>query len=423
MMRELSLAVLGGFALAACEPPPLSLRFALTSGDSQACYSDLPDSVKTTSCADVTLICKAVLSVRIVPPNEPTLPYVSVCKPLNGAQDKLCAIAGIDLPQPTVPVPEQVLEIQMAVFPADQVPIDPLTGELPCPKVEFGATGLPMTSLPNCTDEDPGTCPKVPAVGGRAFYHPGDETTVVTLGCTDLDDQLRSASCSGANSIPTTATVTDFDSGVSVDQNIANRLTVSIGEPTPIGPDYELLTQDTRELMRTSVQFPPSWARDVDLMFGSAKCLVVLEDGAQTTSSLTCAPKEPGDDPSDDDPRIDMTGSRMSKATLSQLLGAIGRTTFPDAGLTIGIVLDDMNNPAAGASITATNGATIQYVSADRSTIPIGSLSTSASGIFISQDATFGTRFSIPMGASEGYGGRVEGKVTLVVIRQQLTPQ
>ena len=185
------------------------------------------------------MICKAVLSVRIVPPNDPTLPYVSVCKPLNGAQDKLCAIAGIDLPQPTVPVPEQVLEIEMAVFPADQVPIDPLTGELLCPKVEFGATGLPMTSLPNCTDEDPGTCPKVPAVGGRAFYHPGDETTVVTLGCTDLDDQLRSASCSGANSIPTTATVTDFDSGVSVDQNIANRLTVSIGKPTPIGPDYE----------------------------------------------------------------------------------------------------------------------------------------------------------------------------------------
>lgn len=409
-MRRLALLAL----VAACDSPPLSLRFRLTDGDSQSCYGDSGNA--TTKCEDITLGCPAVLSVRIVPPNDQTIPYITACERMQGAQDTLCSIARVSLPEPTIPIPEQVLEVQMAVFPESAVPRDPVTNELICPPVEFTATGFPVTALPGCTDEEPGTCPKVPAVGGRAFYYPGDEMTVVTLGCSDLDQQLKGAACTNEIAIPVKATVKDFDSTLSVDQALANRLTVSIGEPVPLGPEYTLYPQDTRELTRTTAAFPPSWSGTLDFNVATTKCIVVLEDGAQTTSTLMCSDVE-----DTDKEHITTTGVRLSKDSLSKFLAAIGQMSFPDIGLTIGIVLDTSDFPVGGLKVTATpppgtdTMPTIQYLSMDRKTAD--GTSTSTNGIFISQNAPYGTLFSVP-DSKPILGGNVDGKVTIVVIHR-----
>jgi hypothetical protein len=404
----LSLGILAG-----CELPPLSLRFALTGGDSQQCYSDTGN--QTTSCSDITMLCDAVLSIRIVPPNDPAVPYISVCRPLTGGQRKLCSIAGIDLPAPTVPIPEQVLEVQMAVFPSSMVSTDPTSGELVCPRVEFAANGLPVLSPPVCEDPDPARCPQVPAVGGRAFYTPGDSETVVDLGCSDLSQLTDDLTCTGVQRISVTASVNDFDDLVSpVTRTLADRLNISIGEPELLGDIYILTPGNSSELA-PSTGSVPSWAAELtDLEFESTACLQVLEDGAQTTTALTCRNVASATN------RIDMSGVYLNKDTLGQILGALGKTSFPDQGLVVGIVIDEFLKPLANKTVTPScSDCSIQYLSASRTSL-VPSV-TSSAGIFISQDAPFGTTFSIPSAVPVAVlGGLVDGKVTIVVIQDKV---
>lgn len=406
MKRALAIAL-----LVACNSPPMSLRFRLTDGDAQSCVSDT--GVETTDCMAVTMLCPAVVSIRIVPPSDPTVPYISVCKPLTGKQ--LCSIAGVDLPEPTVPVPEQVLEVQMAVFPRSAITeTDPLTGELICPIVEFGANGLPVDNLPPCTEDDPRKCPVVPAVGGRTYYYPGDEKTVIDLGCTYLE-QVQSRTCSGENLVRVSASVTDFDTGFSVSGNTAQRLVVSVGEPQPVGDIYALNPNVTKQLQLLTNLTPPVWGATLNVAptdFKAAKCLDVRDIAAQSTAALTCSPV---DAPLGE--RLDLQGVTLSRNTLNQILAALGKTTFPIEGLVVGIVLDTTNSPVAGVRVVPTTG-NVVFLSADRtSLVPI---QTSTSGIFISQDATFGTQFQVTgagVEATVGFGGLVEDRVTIVVIR------
>jgi hypothetical protein len=414
MRRSLlaSLAVLGG--LAGCELPPLALRFSITDNASQQCTGDTGNV--TSSCEDITMLCDAVLSVRIVPPNDPTVPYVSVCRPLIGAQHTLCSIAGIDLPAPTVPIPEQVLEVQMAVFPRSAVTqMDPVTGDLVCPRVEFAANGLPITALPVCSEQDPTSCPRMPAVGGRAFYSPGDEETVVELGCSDLTQLQDELTCEGIRRIQVTATVNDFDDLVSsVGDQLADSLTVDIGEPKPASSAYTLVPGNTRELIRSEA-VSPAWSLQLtDLTFQDYVCLQVLEDGAQATSALSCR----ADDDSD---KIDMAGIYLSKITLNQILKALALPSFPlfpDEGLVVGIVIDEFFNPLPNVAVSC-GGCDMKYLNANRSGLVTGT--TSMSGIFVSTNAPFGTGFTIPSTALRPVlGGLVERKVTIVVIQDKL---
>jgi hypothetical protein len=103
---------------------------------------------------------------------------------------------------------------------------------------------------------------------------------------------------------------------------------------------------------------------------------------------------------------------------------ALGRTSFPDTGLVIGVVLDSNGTPptmpmmiAATASDGTPDG-TIEYLSADRRNLIAGG--TSANGIFISQDTPYGSTFTAngaKLQAALGYGGLVEGKVSIVVLQ------
>lgn len=391
--------------LAACDIPPLTLKFTLTDGDAQQCIS--PDNGnQTTDCADITMLCKAVLSVRIVPPAHPEQAYISVCKPLVGAQNKLCSIAGIDLPTPTMPIPEQVLEVQMVVFQADQLARD-ADGNLECPRIDFSANNLPEPAL---CDGSEGVCPPRPAVGGRAYYHPGDEETVVKLGCTELG-LLTAPTCKGTSSIDVTAVVDDFDTGALVSSSVADRLSVSIGEPKLNDMNAWSLSGALPLDPQTSA--PPVWYSNLTTFDPiSTYCLEVSEDVAQATRSLIC--RQVTNSPIT---RIDITGVRLAPSTLSQILTALGMTAFPAQGLVVGVVLNEFNQPVINAMVTPTcAGCTIKYLSEDR--LSFTGTQTASNGIWVSTDAPYGTTFNLSTQLASGFGGLVEGKVTVVVLQK-----
>jgi hypothetical protein len=402
------LAVL--LALAACgDPPPLTLKYTLTTGPEQRCMNG---SVPAQNCLEVAMPCPAVLSVRILAPSDPTEPFVSVCEPIVGRQD-LCSIAAIDLPAPATRITSQTLEVQVAVYADADLPHpdDPSVPSCePATSLVFTGKGLVQDAVPS------------PAIAGAAFYHPGDATTVVALGC--VDAAAIQTKCLGANTLTVHATVSDFDTEVSVPSSLADQLSVLFGEPQAVTigntTQYALSPTDAHELSRSMAGTTPSWLGTFDEKLVQAECLEVLEDVAQATPSLVCKPSTSGQQ------QISMIGTRLAKSTLDQILAVLHDTSFPPEGLTVGVVLDSLSNPVANAMVT-TDDPMAQppfYLSANRLALQAGQ--TSSNGIFMQTDAKFGSTFTAKgsVGANvttSGYGGLVEGKVTIVVL--QFPPQ
>jgi hypothetical protein len=402
---------LGCVVLAACEVPPLTIKFMLTDGESQQCTAD--NNAPTTSCEDITLACDGVVSIRVVPPNEPEVPYISVCQalPTTGSR-KLCSIAGIDLPQPKSPIPEQVLEVQMAVFERSDVGVDEF-GNLECPIVQFGVNGLPVMEVePGACSTTGGTaCQGRPAVGGRAFYHPGDSETLIKLGCTELD-LVRGEACTGLDRTDVIATVNDFESP-GLDLTTANRLSVGIGEPVPgTPPSYYLDSSLVYQLPRAVAPLPTWSAQLSELGFDLTYCVDVDEDVPLATRTVTCRPL-----PITYPDKIDAVGTRLKPELLSTILKAANLTAFPSKGLVVGIVVNEFFTPLASTTVLPSCAScSVKYLSQDK--LSFNMVATSSNGIWISEDAPYGTTFArssqpVPM----VFGGLVDNKVTIVVIQ------
>ncbi|MEO8548842.1 MAG: hypothetical protein ABI678_02670 [Kofleriaceae bacterium] len=412
-MRALVVSVLVALVtLGGCSDPSLAVRFRITPGDNAACFD--ASGKKVTACEDVTMSCDVVVSIRIFAPSDPSSPVISVCKPPIGKRD-LCSISSIDLPQPEQPVSAQTLEVEILVYQARQ--LQKVDDVYQCPaNVAFDAQGFPIASVVPCVGDT--ECEPTPAVGGVAFYHPGDAETVVDLGCTDLT-QLNDSSCTGA-STTVTAAVTDFDTQVTVASSTADRLTVSVGEPQPVtvGVDthYQLL-QSLGEVVlpRSPGTQVPTWTGTAGSVLSPA-CLEVSEDVAQSTASVRCIPNTLAKS------MLDMTGTRLQRATLDSILTALGTPGhFPDNGLVVGVVLDFLGNPMPGVEVTTDCGGCdagpIKYLDALRTGVT--TTATSSNGIFISEKAPFGTLFDAvttnPI--TPQLGGLIDNKVTIVILQ------
>ena len=375
--------------LAACNTPVPSLQLLFAGAPSQACPS--------TDCGMLPMRCDAVMSIRIFEPADPTAPPLSQCIEIPAlAPQNMCSLARVDLAPSPLPVRD--LEVQIALYPASAVMMDPETGHRSCPTdVRYNeSTGFPIDQWPT------------PALGGRTFYHPGDSVVSVTLGCTDL--AAIDESCQTSDRIEVTATVDDFDSRASVTPDIALRLTVSVAEPRQAVVDgpYAITSADARALAPVSGG-TPAWHDDVDLRFTRFVCIDVLEGVAETTSALRCRLMPSG-------ARYDLSGVRLKKETLQNVLTALSAPAFPDQGLTIGIVIDQDGSPVAGLPVSSTAG-TVQYLSGPST---IGGTATSALGIFVSRDAPFGTVFSTAGGgqpATSAIGGLVADRATVAVLQ------
>ena len=429
MRRLLALAVV----LGACSVPPLKLQFDVSSALDKSCGG-------ATACTGVPMACDAVASIRILDPAQPSAPYLSQCQRIVlDTKKDLCSLAGIDLKQD--PLPEQTLQVEVVIYEASQIATDPITGDLVCPTEKEGltfdaATGFPTGTIAMIDPADPTKMlHPTPAIGGRAFWHPGDDAVTVELACNDLG-ALNQASCSGSDLLMATATVEDFDQGLTVTAGIANLLTVRLGEPKLVPGstdiDFALGPADTRPLDRTA-DVNPAWGASVDLVFDKAACLEVLEDAPMATATVTCKAA------SATTTSIDITGERLAKASLDNILTAIqGTTGMPYSlagGLTVGLVREfDGSLSTAAHRITATTPAgdrpMVDYISQNGTTLNDVStdfgMHSSTLGIFLSRDTPFGTKFSTADsngGTLEQIGGLVDGKVTIIVFHLAKPPQ
>ncbi len=388
------LLLIAVLACTGCETPVPVLRFAVSDGPAQSCES--------LDCADVPLSCDTWMSIRIIDPADPEAPYLSQCEkvPTTGLLN-LCQIARVDLERTALPIKD--LEVQVALYPESMITRDPDTNEDICPsETQYDAVnGFPVEGE------------MAPALGGRAYYRPGDEDVTVTLGCTNLE-LLNDPTCVGLATVQVKASVEDFDLAASVTPPEANRLSVTVGEPVSEGTSFVLNPGSVTALERT-VTAPPAWGTAVDQLFTSYACLAVLDDTPQSTTALTCDEAKVTDDD------LSFTGIRLTKATLDQILRALSLTQFPANGMTIGIVLDTNGDPLVNQVVTAP-GATVLYLSSDRNSV----VGTATSGgplgaVFVSLDAPFGTMFATtsgsPMAPQPLVGGRIEGKATMTVLR------
>src|SRR5206468_7882115 len=112
-------------------------------------------------------------------------------------------------------------------------------------------------------------------------YQPGDAETIVTLGCTDLPS-INNSTCSGGNDLQIMATVGDFENlPFSVSPTVADRLSVTVGEPTPIDDGittgHNLLSAGIAKLDRIAIGPTPTWGGSIGLTFQSSTCLQALE--------------------------------------------------------------------------------------------------------------------------------------------------
>ena len=254
--------------LAACELPPFTIIYKISDGPTQSCPS--------ASCDEVSIACESVLDIRVLRPTQPMQPLIDVCEAVNPDRDRtLCAIETIDLPRKRLPA--ETLEVQVVLWPRSAVE-DPETGELQCKRnrLTFSHTdGFPLDQLP------------APALGGHAYFEPGDERTEVTLGCTDWL-AVNDPTCVGPKRVAVTATVSDFDTRLNVGEALGNQLALDVGEPKENQGVYVMEPRDVSTLPRTVLGPTPVWAADVEREFQTSACLQVLEDVPQATSSITC---------------------------------------------------------------------------------------------------------------------------------------
>ncbi len=390
-------------ALAACsDPPPLTIKYALKTEGSQLCYSNLAAQTVAASCTEVSMLCRSVLDLRVVSAADTTKQYVRLCQEVIG-RPNLCSIAGVDLPAPVASIPEQTLEVEVALYRWDDLAHDD-QGNPICPSdLAFGADGLPVSSAPS------------PAVGGRAFYHPGDTTTVVDLGCTD-EAAIQDPKCANMNTVAVTATVKDFDSEVSVTPMLADNLSVSIGEPDVITvgtmTEYELPSIHLHALDRTVTGPIPGWGSAVDIELVASACLDVFEGVGQATPSTVCKPVLAGQS------QVDLPGVRVATTTVNQILTAYSLPSFPAQGLVIGMVLDNVGNPAPNVTVVASDGTAVSYLDTTRTHLVVGG--TTTNGIFMSTAAAYGTTFTAQgngINDPTGFGGLIQGKVNVVVLQ------
>jgi hypothetical protein len=366
----------------------MDIKLQLTAGAEQTCPA--------TSCLQIPLQCDSVVSIRIFNPATPLEPYLKLCQDLPAA-DNICGLNRLRLPDGTVP--NERLEVQVAVFPRSAVPR--IDNQPVCPtSMEFSPSGKP-TGLGQTA-----------AIAGRAFYSPGDPQTVVDLGCTDLT-LVSGRACQNVNEVGVTAAVNDFDSGVFLAPSQADLLSLSVGEPkrqtnpTTLNPEWTLAAQNLSTLARTVLAPVPGWRGKTLTRFRDTACVSVLEDGPQATSTVTCRAASPTNND------LDILAYRLSRLTLTAVLSSLRVLLFPDDGLVVGIVRDFNGNPAANIVVRSSAGS-IQYINASRT--DIGGASTSTSGMFVSTNAPFGTTYAANGTTLSVVGGLIFGKVTVVVL-------
>jgi hypothetical protein len=387
---------------AGCDSDTLKIAFQISGGPVQACPSAAVPAAPT--CADVSLGCDAVINIRIVRPASPEETYLPLCEVIPRDRRDLCSLELIHLPARQLP--KETLEVQVMIWPRYAVKEDPVTGELDCREIYgrpvsigFGVHGFPEEMAP------------APALGGRAYYHPGDEQTVVTLGCSDLPAVNRPV-CTGQ--VELRAGVNELGSWLAPLSPQAP-VAVRVGEPR-----YAANRDEHEWSPIVTLEPQPAeqrWGKTIEwLDVEESLCVEVIGTNGANVPTVRCA-------------RVDararmfeLAGTWLPASRLQRILAGLMFNDIPPQGLTLGVVLDAAGLPAAGYRVESSPQHAVKYLGMDDQVVTGGV--TTPSGLFVSEDAPYGADFRAYQGQgttertrAPAVGGKVNGKVTIAVLQ------
>jgi len=400
--RLLTMALLGSTLAASLgcgkdlPPLPIGLEFR----------QELPGQCPSTECNAYGLDCGAVISVRAFPgdsnPSTSETPVAESCVEVAAATD-LCSLGSAGLALGNLPA--QRLRIEVAIWSPDDV-----DGACPSgPMFDLG--GLPLS-----------TFSPQPAFAGSRVVDVGDDDLAlaeIELACFNANPL---GGCAGGET-DIRAQIDDLDTLLFAPALAASNLQVSVGVPEARAGDggetihvIEAADDYSLDLIRTVPV--PEFAATVPAAFPDTACLLVLDVTPQSTTAVTCQAVSPSME-------LDLTGYLVGKPRVNQLLAVLGEASFPDTGLVIGRVVDNINQPSANVTVSAltpTGGqAEVLYISEDFSSASaVGP--TASHGYFVSRDAPFGTQWTAlhSDGRREELSprtGLIQGKVTALVVR------
>lgn len=385
------------------------------------------------SCADYSMNCTGILSVRIVEAEFPDVPdagpgedagvaeepaLAHECRSFTGAD--LCSLDTVSIAFQDIPA--RMVRIQVAVWSEDE-----LGGDDQCPRHNiFGVNPI------GGTDFDPR-----PAVAGWGYFDLSEVTVAeVEVQC-DNPDQLRA--CEDESTL-VNAQVENLESLVFVDTATAEDLRVSVAAPLArqneiTGELEHVMPAEDFELTLDAERPVPSWFGTVDQQFQSVACVEVINRIVpQATASVVCKQTSPGEPfllngPSQQSPAA-QAASYVPRAILDDILAAAGLASFPERGLVIGRVIDHLGSPERDVTVDAETledplDGQILYLESDR--LGFNDVATSDNGYFIAQDVPFGTRWTALSNDGRGHRGEyvtglVVGKITVLVIRLEPQP-
>lgn len=352
------------------------------------------------SCSLFGTACPIAVSLRVVEVATDTELFDD-CVRLDGPD--LCSLGDLDLGGEIFP--NTMVKIQVAIWPHDDDTAD-------CPAVEFDLAGKYKSGTPK------------PALAGEGYFHVGTSGTAsVVLGCIDVE-AIDAESCQMITKPQITARVKDFAENVEVPNTFIDRLTVSVAEPNCdiVFPGQCVLRSQELVELEARIAGTLVWEGEYPFPFTESACLQVLSDDLGAAATVRCYPAAPADLI---DNQFVVEGTLVDDATLDLIRQALGGEPLPNSGLVVGKVFDHLEEPASGVEVTPSYG-TIQYLSSDLSSIDPGNRTTS-SGVFVSSDANYTgpngeTNFwtatnDIVESVGVVIGGRVGGKVTVVILR------
>jgi hypothetical protein len=405
VIRTVALAIAA--VAAGCGPSgdPLEIRYTYAIGSEQACLAEDGDPVE--DCTDIPMSCNSAAMLRIVDADDPTIVYFDHCGiiPNTSPRHDLCPISQA-FPD-TGRLPTDRVAVQIAVYNLDDLELDASFNPI-CPaNVKFTTSGFVA----------PTTNPQ-PALAGMAYTDGFDSGVTVELGCND-SALIDTNECRNENTLDVSATVVDFDNQISVSTTEAQDIEVDVGEPVQMGGSWNFdNSASTFELPLVEDSNPPLWsAVNLDIELLDYGCVQVV-DLVNPTAVLTCRPLTLPL------PRtIDLAGIRVGQDTVDDIIDALGLPGFPTGGLVIGKVVLN-GDPVEGATVLDSTGATIRYLSVDRTTLT--TTATSSNGIFVANVAPFETTSGAAnhwsamkpetIQINDPVGGQVRSRLMVVII-------
>ena len=382
--------------VAACGGDDGSFRLKLTwrDGPDQGCPARAADA--DARCESIPMSCNARARIRIVDAEDPTRALFTQCFDLPAGGDA-CKLA--DLAIPDRPIPNRMVKVQVAVWPTDTLLAMP-PGSLAddgCPTAaQFRLNGLPDLVNP------------IPSLGGEAYFDVGhDRIAEVELGCPNIDDlECRD------DSVVVEARL--YDLGFKPVQPVdVPSLTVRFGAPVAVGDGTWTIGNQQLTALTPSLGGDLTWRLRLDAAPVGVQCLHVLYNEPFTTAALTCF-----------EPLVNSRGVLHARgfvvksSVVNSVLGSMGRTQFPQAGMVIGLVTDDSDIAVPDAVVTPDPISPIHYP--EMGFPPLQRDRTSSLGMFVSLEAPFDAGWSATAAGVDddgtARGGVVQGHVSVVLV-------